>query len=52
MAQDDNLRMLTEKHNDGKLAIAFFIVETGLIAVHFCQKIKWHHYYSQLVVLW
>ena len=35
MAQDDNLRMLTEKHNDEKLAITFLIVGTGLIAYHF-----------------
>ena len=27
-----NLRMLTEKHNDEKLAIAILIVGTGLIA--------------------
>ena len=35
MAQDDNSRMLTEKHNDEKLAITFLIVEASLIAYHF-----------------
>ena len=35
MARDDNLRILTEKHNDEKLAITFLIVGTGLIAYHF-----------------
>ena len=30
-----NLKMLTEKHNDEKLAITFLIVGTGLIAYHF-----------------
>ena len=30
-----NLRMLTEKHNDEKLAITVMIVEVGLIAYHF-----------------
>ena len=35
IAQDDSLRMLTEKHNDEKLAITFLIVGTGLIAYHF-----------------
>ena len=35
MAEDDNLRMLTEKHNDEKLAITFLIVWAGLIAYHF-----------------
>ena len=35
MAQDDNSRMLTEKHNDEKLAITFLIVRAGLIAYHF-----------------
>ena len=30
-----NLKMLTEKHNDEKLAITIFIVGTGLIAYHF-----------------
>ena len=35
VAQGDNLRMLTEKHNDEKLAITFLIVGTGLIAYHF-----------------
>ena len=30
-----NLKMLTEKHNDGKLAITLLIVGTGLIAYHF-----------------
>ena len=52
MAQDDNLRMLAKKHNDEKLAITFLIIGTGLIAYHFWYKIKWHHYYSQSVVLW
>ena len=36
-----NLKMLTEKHNDEKLAITLSIVGTALIA-----------YYSQSVVLW
>ena len=31
----DNLKMLTEKHNDEKLAIAFLIVGAGLIVYHF-----------------
>ena len=35
MAQDDNSRMFTEKHNDEKLAITFLIVGAGLIAYHF-----------------
>ena len=35
MAQDDNLRMLTEKHNDEKLAITLLIVGGGLITYHF-----------------
>ena len=35
VAQDDNSRMITEKHNDEKLAIIFLIVGTGLIAYHF-----------------
>ena len=35
MAQGDNLRMLTEKHNNEKQAITFLIVGTGLIAYHF-----------------
>ena len=30
-----NLKMLTEKHNDEKLAIKILIVGTGLIADHF-----------------
>ena len=30
-----NLRMLTEKHNDEKLAITILIVGAGLIAYHF-----------------
>ena len=34
MAQHD-LKMLTEKHNDEKLAITFLIVGAGLIAYHF-----------------
>ena len=34
-AQHDNPKMLTEKHNDEKLAITFLIVRTGLIAYHF-----------------
>ena len=31
----DNLKILNEKHNDEKLAIALLIVGTGLIAYHF-----------------
>ena len=34
MAPHD-LKMLTEKHNDEKLAITFLIVGAGLIAYHF-----------------
>ena len=34
MAQDDNSRMLSKKHNDEKLAITFLIVGAGLIAYH------------------
>ena len=30
-----NLKRLTEKHNDEKLAITLLIVGTGLIAYHF-----------------
>ena len=30
-----NLKRLTEKHNDEKLAITLLIVRTGLIAYHF-----------------
>ena len=30
------LKMLTEKHNDEKLAMTLLIVGTGLIAYHFC----------------
>ena len=38
--QHENLKMLTEKHNDDKLAITFLIVGAGLIAYHFWQKIN------------
>ena len=41
-----DLKMLTKKHNDEKLAITFLIVGTGVIAYHFWYKNKWH-YYSQ-----
>ena len=34
-AQHDNLKMLTEKHKDEKLAITLSIVGAGLIAFHF-----------------
>ena len=34
IAQDDNLIMLTEKHDDEKLAITLLIVGSGLIAYH------------------
>ena len=30
-----DLKILSEKHNDEKLAITFLIVEIGLIAYHF-----------------
>ena len=30
-----NLKMLTEKHNDEKLAITLLLIGTGLIAYHF-----------------
>ena len=30
-----DLKMLTEKHNDEKLAITFLIVGAGVIAYHF-----------------
>ena len=33
--QHENLKMLTEKHNDDKIAIRFLIVGAGLIAYHF-----------------
>ena len=33
-----DLKFLTEKHNDEKLAITFFIVGGGLIAYHFGRK--------------
>ena len=35
IAQVDNSRMLTEKHDDEKLAITLQIIGTGLIAYHF-----------------
>ena len=35
-----DLKFLTEKHNDEKLAIAFLIVGGGLIAYHFWWKIN------------
>ena len=35
MAQHDNLKMLTEKNKDEKLAITLLIVGAGLIAYHF-----------------
>ena len=34
-----NLKILTEKHNDEKLAIIVLIVGTGLIAYHFWWKL-------------
>ena len=40
VTQHENLKMLTEKHNDDKLAITFLIVGAGLIAYHFWQKIN------------
>ena len=52
ITQDDNSRMLAKKHDDEKLAITFLIVGAGLIAYHFWLKIKWQHYYLQLVVPW
>ena len=33
--QHENLKMLTEKHNDDQLAITFLIVGAALIAYHF-----------------
>ena len=33
--ETDNQRMLTEKHNDEKLAITILIVGAGLVAYHF-----------------
>ena len=44
-----DLKMLTEKHNDEKLAITLLTVGSGL---SFSVENKWHHYYSQLVVPW
>ena len=41
-----NLKMITKKHNDEKLALKVLIVGAGLLAYHF-----WRHYYSQQVVL-
>ena len=35
LAVRHNLKILTEKHNDEKLAITFFIMGAGLIAYHF-----------------
>ena len=35
-----NLKMLTEKHNDEKIAITLFIVGAGFIAYHFWKKIN------------
>ena len=52
LAARPDLKMLTEKHNDEKLAITFLIVGVDLIAYHFWWKNKWHHYYSQSVVSW
>ena len=40
MAQHDNLKMLTEKNKDEKLAITLLIVGAGLIAYHFWEKIN------------
>ena len=34
-ARHDNLKMLTEKHNDEKLAITLLIVGAGFVAYHF-----------------
>ena len=34
-APDHSLKMLTERHNDEKLAITLVIAGTGLIAYHF-----------------
>ena len=36
----DNLKMLTEKHNDEKPTITFLVVGAGLIAYHFWKKIN------------
>ena len=35
VARHDNLKMITEKHNNEKLVITLLIVEIGLIAYHF-----------------
>ena len=35
VARHDNLKMITEKHNNEKLVITLLIVEAGLIAYHF-----------------
>ena len=35
-----NLKMLTEKHSDGKLTITLLILGSGLIAYHFWWKIN------------
>ena len=35
-----NLKRLTEKHNDEKLPITLLIVGTGLTAYHFWEKIN------------
>ena len=47
-AQYDNLKMLTEKHNDEKVVITLLIKGAGLSCL---VESKWHHYYSQSVVL-
>ena len=36
LAVRHDLKMLTEKHNDKKLAITLLIIGAGLIAYHFC----------------
>ena len=47
-----NLKMLTEKHNDEKLAITLLIFRGWVYCLQFVVKNKLHHYYLQSVVPW
>ena len=44
-----NLKRLTEKHNDEKLAITLW---DWFNCLSFLVENKWHQYYLQSVVLW
>ena len=47
-----NLKILTEKRNDEKLAIALLIIGGGVDCLSILAENKWRHYYSQQVVPW